>query len=821
MNGSLDYGGIQERLNSLLDRLPSSLSDKVLRAVPIAAPVLSIRWRVLEIHTEPVGLMERNILKAVSLLGPATVEELDDLLQLDVYRIKRALEHLSHAGAPIRQAAGKYELTICESEVGEMLDLRREVEHEREFVLSGLCERLLPVKFWEDHKKLQLFLIDRESDELVDSTGTEAMVRHVLKPATSDGRRALEESLCDDDMSAKEMLGVPAGMSALVGDLPVNREVAWVLAFLITTLDGKVRLFSAADSVYEFDLPGDPTSDWLPTACRTLSETDISVSWSPEKLAEQKLFEPWPEKFKVVPETATVHVPLDAPARELRLPDNMVGEDSGVGNKTPWYCRSLIFGRCWSGPPQFILLRIMPGNAKTEKRVCVLSAAMALRRYVLFEQGLKPGDLEDWWESYTHEFLARMGKKGGRPGLKLAHVLEEARQIQDTEFHEKLSSIQSHHDQTGSVTGRTDQMVSPRVVANIPGHETSLGNQILLLVRNARKRLFLISPMVADERLLNAIVCARSRGVEVRLLTELLERKQGKLKFPTKGFEFEPESSLRDHSENLRKLVNHGVFCRSMTFYAHAKLVIADNENGIVSSANLSSNSLGWGKQPACEAGVLLGKSAPLSCLGNLFEGLWQAAPYQMHARLGDTELVEEKGSELPPEMLTQSCEGDRIVLSMPPDEFRLLDEIVTACDRATESILILCMSCYGLAEMPHLLEALEKALAKGIPVTLVVRKDFWGDAIWPDKGLDGLHRAGMQIKCIPNLHVKGLVIDDREVGIFSANITPYSLNNTGLSAHVEIGIFGDVSEPSWQEWRDLLVGLAEEAENAFALREE
>ena len=59
---------------------------------------------------------------------------------------------------------------------------------------------------------------------------------------------------------------------------------------------------------------------------------------------------------------------------------------------------------------------------------------------------------------------------------------------------------------------------------------------------------------------------------------------------------------------------------------------------------------------------------------------------------------------------------------------------------------------------------------------------------MWPDSSTKKLLSEGMGLKEIPHLHAKGIIVDNANMMLMSANFNPYSLGNLTTS-HIELGL--------------------------------
>jgi len=327
------------------------------------------------------------------------------------------------------------------------------------------------------------------------------------------------------------------------------------------------------------------------------------------------------------------------------------------------------------------------------------------------------------------------------------------------------------------------------VFVNTPDR-AKLGEEILRCITTARRSLLIINPLITDERLLQHILGARERGVRVKIITELRENRRSGISYPTRGFEVDDEANLNEHFMAIRRLTTRRVLCRGMRYYAHAKIVVVDHERVILSSANGTSNSLGWGSQPSVEAGVSINEPLVVSKVASVIGQVWEQCPFRLHLLEQDISLQEsavDPHAEFPLEY--EINDDSQIVWSYPPYGRALRDSLVRLIRQARKKITFAALSFYETDKVDSLHTALLGALERGVRVTVIVRPEHFRPDQFPDPSTKHLLENGLRLLGMSALHAKGMVVDNSSCAIFSGNINPFSLESDADSAQVEIGM--------------------------------
>lgn len=354
------------------------------------------------------------------------------------------------------------------------------------------------------------------------------------------------------------------------------------------------------------------------------------------------------------------------------------------------------------------------------------------------------------------------------------------------------------------------------VLVNTPGHPF-VGEELIRSIASARHSIIAINPLLTDARMVNALVAARKRRVSVKIITELRDNRGSGVKYPTRGFEAETATNLKEHFRIVRALARERVLCRGLRHYAHGKAIVVDDQQVVLSSANWTANSLGWGSQPSLEAGVSICEPPIVSAWGNALSTLWECCPFRLHSLDNDVSLQEEPSPALPIGELDRLCmDNVQMSWSYPPEHYGIRDRLVDLVRRAAQSIVFSALSFYDTDRIPILHQALEEALARGVSVTVVVRPGEFPADRYPDPSTRRLLERGLLLRGVEGLHAKGIAVDGAACGLFSANVNPFSLQSNAESAHVECGLFVNPNDPLLRAYGQFIEELNRKATHAY-----
>lgn len=336
------------------------------------------------------------------------------------------------------------------------------------------------------------------------------------------------------------------------------------------------------------------------------------------------------------------------------------------------------------------------------------------------------------------------------------------------------------------------------------------GRPITLLkniAEGARRRLFLASHIVLDDEVPGILRAARSRGVSVRLFTEIADRDSarpdGGLRIRTGGLDGQYSGKdFARHDATLRQLAREGVQIQSGPVFSHLKLWVADGRSAATGSVNLTRNSLGTGPNPSVELMQIFdGELA--SALAAVFAWLWDSSNLSCDFDASSGFRVTQRlGKSAPPP------QHPSVVVGVPGSSNAILDAYVEAIARARQSVTLCTMSAYGWSDLPGFEAALVDALERDVTVTLVRRTPDVRSGDCPS--VMRFSSRGMRIVNVPALHAKGVVVDDAWTSIFTGNLNPFSLAGSKATDHIELAVIDTFGVGPLAPARQQLMALAQ-----------
>lgn len=370
-----------------------------------------------------------------------------------------------------------------------------------------------------------------------------------------------------------------------------------------------------------------------------------------------------------------------------------------------------------------------------------------------------------------------------------------------------------------SINDDTFKNITPPIL--ISGVEkNSLGCAIQDLITESNKgdELLLITPMLEDEETVDALLAARARNVKIKLITRLAEHRDGKVTFITKGQIHNDNPKIHEHA--TRRLTKAGIQIRSLDCLPHVKLVLAPSRAIILSSANLSSNSLGNSANAALEAGIVFCDSDTLQQWIHTFKTLWLTCSFVQHLSgnmLSIQSIPTHQRNAFSLHLSTLSG-ANNLWWSHPLVCNDLTRQLAQAITAAKESILLVALSFYEIDQVPEFEQLLIDALNRQVKVKVVVRPEQFPLSQYPDPSTRRLIQAGMELYGYPRLHAKGFLFDNHLCGITSANFNPYSLDTYGKASNLELALHGQTDIQPMNQFASYLQTLVASATHQFML---
>jgi phosphatidylserine/phosphatidylglycerophosphate/cardiolipin synthase-like enzyme len=307
----------------------------------------------------------------------------------------------------------------------------------------------------------------------------------------------------------------------------------------------------------------------------------------------------------------------------------------------------------------------------------------------------------------------------------------------------------------------------------------TLKDEIIKIIREATKVLKICSFIITDKIIFQAILKkAKENKVAIFIITQLdpskLENSTLLSEFITvEEFKEKPEQT---HLKYINKLYENGIHVRA-SLSAHAKFIIADHENGFITSANFTTPSLTFNT----ESGVYLDKNSSIE-LDKLFDIIFQKGT-------DSRQFIDAKKGKLMIIQTQPTLNTDHIqFLNLSNLKYtyenltnNLYSEIIKVVNQANDFIYLSTYSIVGLSALPALIKALKSAIRRDVSVSIFCRgMNYRNDHL---AGVSELYEMGCKIYADVYNHSKG-VINEKSGLIFTANID----GNHGLTNGFEVG---------------------------------
>jgi cardiolipin synthase A/B len=306
----------------------------------------------------------------------------------------------------------------------------------------------------------------------------------------------------------------------------------------------------------------------------------------------------------------------------------------------------------------------------------------------------------------------------------------------------------------------------------------TIRGELLTMLREARRKVFLTSFLVGDAELADelAVTAERLRGgvyIISALDAESLARGLA---------EREDEASV-DPAERKRfeTLARRGIYVRGHE-HCHAKFAVVDDRVALVCSANFTSRGL----RVTGESGVVVTDRAEVDRLARLFARLWHEGCAWEVAPVSEREAytVEPRRPERwPGTVHPPNPDRPRVIWTDGDGERHILSAIRDLIGTARRELLLASFSLTGLRAAPDLLlDSLGRAVARGVPTRLLVRSRNNKAGHRADAA--ALAELGVEVLGDTLTHCKYVLADAERGALFSANFDA----KHGLYDGVEVG---------------------------------
>lgn len=290
-----------------------------------------------------------------------------------------------------------------------------------------------------------------------------------------------------------------------------------------------------------------------------------------------------------------------------------------------------------------------------------------------------------------------------------------------------------------------------------------------------------------DPKLKDALLEAASRGIAVFVLSNLTGNEERGRKTSV-----DVKSENDPHIPNLHELYEHGIHVRIVN-ELHAKFLIADDDNGLIMSANFTQGSL-YGNP---ENGVDVARGE-LKDLEKVFDILY-THPDSLLAVTGEKYRYSRMSKHVPKDALQEIGSNNRLLLTAASrmDHTNTLSEcmintiyrrgILDIIRNAEKSILIVSWSFNALEKLPEFRNAIGDAFKRGVKINFLYGAQNLERHI--QRNLDSLkkliNRPDWENYCfgLTDNHAK-CIVSEKEGALFTNNID----GQTGLLSGFELG---------------------------------
>lgn len=294
------------------------------------------------------------------------------------------------------------------------------------------------------------------------------------------------------------------------------------------------------------------------------------------------------------------------------------------------------------------------------------------------------------------------------------------------------------------------------------GRDRHMAGRVLSIINEAQQFVVVVSFLLADEEIVQALLDAACRGVRVYLGISAEAQLN---KIVKDGDEFTADV-VEKHRQMLRRLEGY-VLVRSASHF-HAKVVIADPDtkpDGFLLTSNLTREALERNE----ECGVALNPDEVREVFGLLRWALWESAEH-------DNLEGEKMRAVKPLGVVGAPSASPRSIFATAADIRSIREEALRLIGSAKASIIA---SSFGWGTDHPVVERLCERARQGIQVTVLCR--------YRPTSMDALVRlrlAGATVLGFQWLHAKAILVDGELGMVMSANLEAH-----GLDGGFELGV--------------------------------
>lgn len=423
---------VRRRGGELFEEL-SSAGRLPVKIVPLRFPIAEETYEIFQSVNEPMGMVERYILEAITEFGPCVIDDIASLLSLDRNLITDMVDGMIKADVDLTRDGDQYSAgNSLRAAIGQR-QLMKRVQHRRCFTVNPLTGDLLPIKFIQESERwIVPFVTENEEGE---STN---WLRVRIGDRALNGGRSLARKILSTDVVERTQLGIPEGAVELVDETCLDRKLYSILAFAVVTQQWDVEVYSAYD--FSLALSDEATSslDYWHQICH-----DVQPWIFDEPSPSDEVAEFFVQNLKGVQCRAVDDSTL---AVSVQNPDEVLVVDSrnepSESMAMSMLQIDLINGWYWS-VKDFGVLRLIAGDAKTEIRLFILRAVARLRELFRKRTATEKLVLGDWWEEFKAASSGRFCNEESIRSITFDSLLAVAEQVPDIRFLEWLDDATS------------------------------------------------------------------------------------------------------------------------------------------------------------------------------------------------------------------------------------------------------------------------------------------------------------------------------------------------------------------------------------------